>query len=79
MPEDEGGSRLLVRLYETDGKRTTAELRLFCAPSSAWLVDINEKAVEGPGAVSQEGDVVRVTLEPFTVQTVIVQFEGCRA
>jgi alpha-mannosidase len=78
MPEDEEGARLLVRLYETDGKKTTAGLKFFCAPDSARRVDINESTIGEAGAVSLEGDVVRVELEPYTVQSIVVHFEGCR-
>ncbi len=76
MPEEEGGGSLLVRLYETDGKKTTAELRFFCAPSSAWRVDINERKTDGE--VILDGPTVRIEVAPFTVQTVIVHFNGCR-
>ncbi len=30
------GRGVLVRLYETEGKKTRAALRFFCAPSAAW-------------------------------------------
>lgn len=78
MPEEEGGASLLVRLYETDGKKTRAALRFFCAPAAAWLVDINENRVADTHAVSVEGDLVNVEVEPFTVQSLVVHFEGCR-
>jgi len=76
MPEDEAGASLLIRLYETDGKKCATSIRFFCAPSSAWLVDINERKTEG--AVDLDGDTVRVEVGPFTVQSVVVHFDGCR-
>jgi alpha-mannosidase len=40
MPED-GGRRLVLRLYEADGKEATAVLRFFRPPAAAWLADLN--------------------------------------
>jgi alpha-mannosidase len=75
MPEDGKGGRLVVRMHETDGKKTQAVLKLFCAPTGAWLADLHEQKAKGAAAVS--GDTVTVDLEPHTVATVVVQFEGC--
>jgi hypothetical protein len=78
MPEEQPAGRLLVRLYETEGKKALAVLRFFCAPSRAWLVDLNESRLEEQGTLTLSGDTVRVEMEPHSVATVVVQFEGCR-
>jgi len=78
MPEDQPAGRLLVRLYETEGKKGPTVLRFFCAPSRAWLVDLSENPLEDQGALSVAEDTVRVEIEPHSVSTVVVQFEGCR-
>ncbi len=78
MPEEQPTGRLLVRLYETEGKKGPTVLRFFCAPSKAWLADLNENPVEQPGTLTLSGDTVRVEMNPCSVATVVVQFEGCR-
>jgi alpha-mannosidase len=78
MPEEEPSGRLLVRLYDTDGKQGQTALRFFCAPSRAWLVDVNEIRLERQGTLTLSGDTVRVEVQPHTVAAVVVQFEGCR-
>ncbi|MGO9309970.1 MAG: glycosyl hydrolase-related protein, partial [Spirochaetia bacterium] len=78
MPEEQPAGRLLVRLYETEGKKGPTALRFFCAPSRAWLVDLNENRLDEQGSLTQSGDTVRVEMEPHSVATVVVQFEGCR-
>ena len=78
MTEDEPHWRLLVRLYETDGKKGEAVLRFFCAPSRAWLTDLVENPRKDQGALRLSGETVRVDLEPHAVISVVVQFEGCR-
>jgi alpha-mannosidase len=78
MPEDDASGRLLVRLYETEGRKSTASLALFCAPARAWLVDLNERPIKDAPAPVLDKHTVSVTLEPHTVVTLVVQFEGCR-
>jgi hypothetical protein len=78
MPEDQSAGRLLVRLYETEGKKGPTVLRFFCAPSRAWLADLNENQRDEQGALTLSGDTVRIEMEPHSVSTIVVQFEGCR-
>ena len=78
MTEDQPSGRLLVRLYETEGRKGTAVLHFFCAPSRAWLTDLMETRRDGQGTLTVSADTVRVEMEPHTVVTVVVQFEGCR-
>ncbi|HHV93861.1 MAG TPA: alpha-mannosidase [Firmicutes bacterium] len=47
VPEDAEGKEMLIRLYETEGRDTTAAL-IFCREiEEAVLVDINEKPIAG--------------------------------
>jgi alpha-mannosidase len=78
MTEDQPDGRLLVRLYETEGKKAPTVLRFFCSPSRAWLADLAENRKEDQRALTLNGDTVRVEMEPHSVVTVVVQFEGCR-
>jgi alpha-mannosidase len=78
IAEDVETGRLVVRLYETDGKKTTAVLRIFCKPTDAWLADLNENRLQENAGVSLNGNKVSVDLQPNTVVTLVVQFEGCR-
>jgi alpha-mannosidase len=77
MPEEKPTGCLLVRLYDTDGKKGQTALRFFCAPSRAWLVDVNENRLEAQGSLMLSGDTVRVDIEPHSIASVVVQFEGC--
>jgi alpha-mannosidase len=78
MTEDQKPRSLLLRLYETEGKKSTAVVRLFCGPSAAWLADLTERPRNARGAIQQEGDTVRVELEPYCVASLVVEFSGCR-
>jgi alpha-mannosidase len=78
MPEDEPAGRLLVRLYETEGRAARAALRLFCTPSDAWLADLNEIRMADAARPVITKDTVTVELSPYTVVTLVLQFDGCR-
>ena len=75
MPED-GGRRLVLRLYEADGKEATAVLRFFRAPAAAWLADLNEQRISSGPAVRVDGAAVSAPIAPHTVATLIVEFPG---
>lgn len=78
MKEDGESRQAVVRLYETEGKKCTATLKFFCAPSAAWLADVMEDKLARGAAVSLNGDKVSVEMSPCTVVTVVVKFDGCR-
>jgi alpha-mannosidase len=78
MPEDGQGGRLVVRMHETDGKATQAALRLFCAPTGAWLADIIEQRLKADGSVSVAGDTVTVDMQPHAIATLVIQLESGR-
>ena len=77
MAEEVPTGRVVVRLSETDGKKTTAAIRFFCTPSRVWRSDLNESTREQAGTAI-EGDLVTVEIEPWSVATLVVQLEGCR-
>ena len=78
MAEDAEGGRLVVRLYETDGKETPVTLRFHCAPSGAWRADLNEHRLKEAAPVVVSGDTARFDMQPWTVATLVVQFEGSK-
>ncbi|HET6487515.1 MAG TPA: glycoside hydrolase family 38 C-terminal domain-containing protein [Spirochaetia bacterium] len=78
MAEDSEAGGVVVRLYETDGRKGAATLRFFCAPSGAQAVDLNEKPLADGPAVSVKGSSVSVEMEPHAVTTILVRFQGCR-
>jgi alpha-mannosidase len=78
MPED-GGRRLVARLYEADGKEAIAVLRFFRAPAAAWLADLNERRLEAGPEVRVDGTSVSVAVAPHTVATLVVEFPGGKA
>lgn len=78
MPED-GGPRLVLRLYEVDGKEATAALRFFRPPAAAWLADLNEQRLAAAPAVRVEGRTVSAPVAPHAVVTLVVEFAGGKA
>lgn len=75
MSED--GKSLIIRLYETEGHETTTRLQLFRAPTSACFVDTTEKK-ELDGCVKTDGNILTISLAPFHVATVKVDFSFCK-
>jgi alpha-mannosidase len=77
IAEEVPTGRVVLRVNETDGRKTTAAIRFFCTPSRVWRSDVNESTRDETGTAI-DGDVVTVEVEPWSVTTLIVQFEGCR-
>jgi alpha-mannosidase len=77
IAEEVPTGRVVVRVNETDGKKTTAVIRFFCTPSRVWRSDLNELTREEAGTAIQ-GDRVTVEMEPHSVATLVIQFQGCR-
>lgn len=61
---------LVVRLYETDGKHTTATLNLSSPVDNAVFVDLNEKPVTEATKPTIKGRTVTIPIEPYRVATV---------
>lgn len=69
--------RWLVRLYETDGRRTRTVLRFGKEVAHAHLVDLNEKPVAGGGEISNDGQGgIGFWVAPFTIVGVVVEFSS---
>lgn len=73
MPEDGSGRQLLVRLYETDGAATRAELELPLAIRRARFTDILENSAEEDGPVF-DGTRLTIPLKPHAVASVCIEF-----
>ena len=63
---EDGG--LLVRVYETEGKTDTVQLKLGFPYKSAQTVSLEEKP--NGGKVTGTDDTVSFTVEPYSIQTV---------
>jgi len=75
MPEDAGGARWIVRVYETDGKPAAVKLRLFRPAARARLVDANERPVSDDSGVRIEGDTVSFEVAACSVAAVCIEFD----
>jgi alpha-mannosidase len=76
--DSHGKRRMVVRLYETDGKQTTAVIKVSRAPSAAWLADINENRLAGAPAVRRAGGTLSVDVEAATIATLVLEFEEAK-
>lgn len=75
MPEERDGQQWIVRLYETEGKPTTAKLQLFRRAAEAYFVDTNERRIQGGGAIRIGDDFVAFDVPAHTVVAVCLRFE----
>lgn len=75
MKRAEEGDGLVIRLYETDGKATTAQMRLdaaLCpAGAQAMQVDLAEQPAAGNTARFEQG-VLRVDILPYGLATMLL-------
>ncbi|HET6452508.1 MAG TPA: glycoside hydrolase family 38 C-terminal domain-containing protein [Spirochaetia bacterium] len=77
--DDHSSGSLVIRLYEVEGRKSTAAVSLFCEPSRVWIADLHEKPVPtAEGMIRQDGATVHVELQPYRVTTLVVEFAGCR-
>ncbi|WP_084074251.1 glycoside hydrolase family 38 C-terminal domain-containing protein [Demequina sp. NBRC 110052] len=67
LAEDQSGD-VVVRLYESEGRRSTATVSPGFAASHVSATDLLERAVEQPG-VTCEGSVASLDLRPFKIVT----------
>lgn len=65
--------RMIVRIYETEGKDTKAKLRLFKEPKKAYFVDINEQVIDN-GEIFIERDAVSFSVSSNSISTVCIEF-----
>ena len=68
------GTKMIIRVYETDGAKTRAAVKFVSKPVKAWFVDINENALEDGGKISVDGDKVVFDVEAYAVASICVEF-----
>ncbi len=77
MPEDgRSGSEILVRMYETEGRRTKANLSFCRSVAKAMYVDINENAITTDLALSVSDNHIYFSVEPFNLVTLKITFRA---
>ncbi len=69
MAED--GRELVLRLYESAGKPTTAKISFFRSPVKVWVVNLME---ENPKEVEFKGNSVSLSFHKFEIKTLKVKF-----
>jgi alpha-mannosidase len=75
MPEDAVGTNsLILRGYETEGRRTRVEMSFSRSIAKAYCVDINEKPVETELDIRITDNRVSFGVEPYKVFTFKVEF-----
>lgn len=74
FPEKEDSDKIIVRVYETDGEKTTAKFEFFREVKKAYFVDINEKFSETDRIVSTDDNRVSFEVSPYSVATLCVEF-----
>jgi len=73
--EGSGENRLIVRVYETEGKKAKATLKFARKVKNACYVDINEKPVDTGLSISVEEDKVGFEVDTYSVASICVEFE----
>ena len=70
IKQEEGyaGKRMVMRIYETEGKKTEGELR-FPIPVKAWEANLLE---ETEGKVADGTDTVRLHFGPYEIKTLML-------
>jgi alpha-mannosidase len=75
MPEDTADTNsLILRGFETDGRRTRVEMTFSRSIARAYCVDINERPVETELAIKIADNHVFFGVEPYKVFTFKVEF-----
>jgi len=67
--------KTMIRAFENAGTATTATIALPAKPSSARVVDLLGKPVDGP-KVSRRGNTLSLLLEPWQIATIAIGFPG---
>lgn len=75
MPEDVEGNRWIVRVYETEGRSTTAKLQLFKPVTGAYFVDANERKSSTGLDVQTDADTVSFEVAAYSAASVCLIFE----
>lgn len=74
MPEESSNeNRLILRGYETEGRRTKAELVFSRIVAKAYFVDINERPVETELGINVMDNHIIIGVEPYNLFTLLVE------
>jgi alpha-mannosidase len=68
-----GGKRLLLRVYEIDGKTAHAEFKLGFAASAAYYTDAVERERQGDCSLKDGGRTLVIEVPPYGVRAVIAE------
>lgn len=75
MPEAQEGKSWIVRVYETEGKQTTARLQLFKQALEACFIDTNEEKLSDGGTVQIGDKEIAFQVPANSVAAVRIRFE----
>ncbi|WP_158289375.1 alpha-mannosidase [Paenibacillus flagellatus] len=79
MPEDDPCGRWIVRVYETEGRRSGVKLHLPQRVSDAYLVDANERRIDDADAPVIEGRRVSFEVPAYSVVSIGLVFASSNA
>jgi len=75
LPENaDGGNKIIVRVYETEGVRTQAVLKFARNVGKAWYVDLNENKTECGVYPQVEGNIIRFEVGANALASVCIEF-----
>lgn len=73
MPEENGKGKMILRVYETEGKRTQVEVMFAKDIVKAWFVDANEKAINNVLAIDIKDDKISFYVDANSISNVCVE------
>jgi len=71
---EDGSGKIILRVYESDGKDTTAVFDFGKKIKKAIFVDINEKAIASQKSISAAGSKLSFGVEAFSAASVCLEF-----
>lgn len=71
---EDGSGKLILRVYECEGKDTTAVFEVGKKIKKAFFVDINEKAIAAKQSIAVAGGNLSFGVEAFSAANVCVEF-----
>jgi alpha-mannosidase len=77
LKRSEDEKAVIIRFYETEGKKTLARLRFDRIIKSIWLTDLlenNIRQVNDDYNESKRNDLLEIEVEPFKIVTLKVKF-----
>ncbi|HBM80639.1 MAG TPA: alpha-mannosidase [Clostridiaceae bacterium] len=80
VPEGEPSSesdvknRLIMRIYETEGKNGNAVFKFYSEPKRAYFMDINENIIETDSTIEIMGEKVKFDIKPYSIANICIEF-----